>query len=157
MCSEEPSIVEVLFNTQKNDCKISIYPRYWFEELGITKILFNIQMLGSINLLKVCDPRSQAQLRFCLILGKIIVRYQFTQGMWFEEPSMTKVLFDTQMSRNINLSKACGPRSQAQLRFCLILIKMIVRYRFTQGMWSEELGMTKVLFDTQIDSRMRET
>ena len=24
-------------------------------------------------------------------------------------------------------------------------------YQFTQGMWSEEPGMTKVLFDTQID------
>ena len=61
---------------------------------------------------------------------------------------MTKVQFDTQMSGSINLPKACGLRSQAQLRFCLILKKMIKRYQFTQGMWSKEPGMTKVLFDT---------
>ena len=29
------------------------------------------------------------------ILRKISKRYQFTQGMWFEESGMTKFLFDT--------------------------------------------------------------
>ena len=32
----------------------------------------------------------------------MIKRYQFTQGMWFEEPGMTKVLFDTQNNNNNN-------------------------------------------------------
>ena len=36
---------------------------------------------------------------------------------------MTKVLFDIQINN--------------------------LKYQFTQGMWSEEPGMTKVLFDTQ--------
>ena len=43
--------------------------------------------------------------------------------MWSEEPSMIKILFDTQENS--------------------------LKYQFTQGMWSKELGMTKVLFDTQ--------
>ena len=30
---------------------------------------------------------------------------------------------------------------------------MIRKYQFTQSMWSEEPGMTKILFDTQIDSK----
>ena len=42
--------------------------------------------------------------------------------MWFEEPDIAKVLFNTRKS---NLT-----------------------YQFSQGMWSEESGMTKVLFDT---------
>ena len=41
----------------------------WSEELDIAKILFNTQ--------------------------KSNLTYQFTQDMWYEEPSMTKVLFDT--------------------------------------------------------------
>ena len=28
-----------------------------------------------------------------------------------------------------------------------------LKYQLTQGMWSEDPGMTKVLFDTQIDVR----
>ena len=31
--------------------------------------------------------------------------YQFTQGMWLEEPSMTKVLFDTWNNNNMNLNR----------------------------------------------------
>jgi len=31
---------------------------------------------------------------------------------------------------------------------------MIKRYQFTQGMWFEELGMTKVLFDIRTSSRI---
>ena len=41
--------------------------------------------------------------------------------MWFEEPSMTNVLFNIQTSNQ--------------------------EYLFTQGIWSEEPGMTKVLFN----------
>ena len=41
----------------------------WSEELGIAKIQFHTQ--------------------------KSNLTYQFTQGMWFEEPDTTKVLFDT--------------------------------------------------------------
>ena len=41
----------------------------WFEEPGMTKVLF--------------DTKENS------------LKYQFTQCMWFEEPSMTKVLFDT--------------------------------------------------------------
>ena len=56
-------------------------------------------MIRSINLPKTYGPRSQAWLRFCLILRRMI---------W-----------------SINLPKACGPRSQAWLRFRLILRKVI--------------------------------
>ena len=42
--------------------------------------------------------------------------------MWPKQPGIAKVLFNTQKS---NLT-----------------------YQFTQGMWFEESGMTKVLFDT---------
>ena len=41
----------------------------WFEELDIAKVLFNTH--------------------------KSDLTYQFTQGMWSEEPGMTKVLLDT--------------------------------------------------------------
>ena len=41
--------------------------------------------------------------------------------MWFEEPSMTNVLFSIQTSNQ--------------------------EYLFTHGIWSEEPGMTKVLFN----------
>ena len=47
--------------------------------------------------------------------------------MWSEEPSMIKVLFDTQENS--------------------------LKYQFTQGMWSKKPGMTKVLFDTQENDR----
>ena len=53
----------------------------------------------------------------------MIIRYQFTQGMWFKEPDRTKVLFDTQMD--------------------------VMEYKFTQSMWSEESGRAEVLFTTQ--------
>ena len=56
------------------------------------------------------------------ILRKISKRYQFTQGMWFEESGMT-----------------C---------FFLILRKIIKICQFTQGMWSEDPGMTKFQFET---------
>ena len=49
--------------------------------------------------------------------------------MWFEEPGITKVLFNTQKS---NLT-----------------------YQFTQDMWSEDPGMTKVLFDTWNNNNMK--
>ena len=42
--------------------------------------------------------------------------------MWFEEPGIVKVLFNNQKSD--------------------------LTYQFTQGMWSKEPVMTKVLFDT---------
>ena len=41
----------------------------WSKELDIAKVLFNTQESD--------------------------LTYQFTQGMWSDEPSMTKVLFDT--------------------------------------------------------------
>ena len=41
--------------------------------------------------------------------------------MWYEEPGIVKVLFNTQKSNFI--------------------------YQFTQGMWSDEPGMTKTLID----------
>ena len=47
--------------------------------------------------------------------------------MWSEEPDMTKVLFNTQMSNQ--------------------------EYKFTQGIWFEEPGMTKVLFNTQTSNK----
>ena len=50
---------------------------------------------------------------------------------------------------SINLPKACGPRSQTQLMFCLTLRQLTQKYQFTQSMWFMESGMTKVLFDTQ--------
>jgi len=44
----------------------------------------------------------------------MIKRYQFTQGMWLEDPGMTKfLLILRKISRSINLLKAYGPRSQA--------------------------------------------
>ena len=42
----------------------------WFEDPGIAKVLFNIQI--------------------------DVIEYQFTQGMWFRESNMTMVLFDIQ-------------------------------------------------------------
>ena len=42
--------------------------------------------------------------------------------MWFEEPGMTKILFNTWIDD--------------------------LKYQFTQGMQSEDPGMTNVLFDT---------
>ena len=42
----------------------------WSEDLAIAKVLFNIQI--------------------------DVIEYQFTQGMWFGESNMTKVLFDIQ-------------------------------------------------------------
>ena len=56
-------------------------------------------MNWSINLPKVCDPRDQACLRFCLILSEI---------KW-----------------SINLPKVCGSRDQAWLRFYLILKQIV--------------------------------
>ena len=47
--------------------------------------------------------------------------------MWFEEPGMTKILFNTQTSNQ--------------------------EYQFTQGMWFEEPGITKVLFNIQISNK----
>ena len=47
--------------------------------------------------------------------------------MWFEEPSMTNVLFSIQTSNQ--------------------------EYLFTHGIWSEEPGMTKVLFNIYISNR----
>ena len=68
----------------------------WPERPGVAKVLLTLRKMSlSINLPKFCGPRDQAYLRFYLTLRKMIERYQFTQGMWFEEPSMTKVLFDT--------------------------------------------------------------
>ena len=32
-----------------------------------------------------------------------------------------------------------------------------LEYQFTQGMWYEQLGITKVLFDTQTNSRTHDT
>ena len=49
--------------------------------------------------------------------------------MWFEEPGIAKVLFNTQESNLI--------------------------YQFTQGMRPEESGMTKVLFDTWNNNNMK--
>ena len=43
--------------------------------------------------------------------------------MWFEEPDIAKVLFNT--------------------------YKNILEYQFTQVMWSEKLDMIKILFDIQ--------
>ena len=56
-------------------------------------------MNWSINLPKVCDPRDQAWLRFCLILSE--------------------------MKRSINLPKVCVSRDQAWLRFYLILKQIV--------------------------------
>ena len=50
----------------------------------------------SINLPKACGLESQTWLIFCLILKKRSLEYQFIQGMQFEEPDMTKFLFDIQ-------------------------------------------------------------
>ena len=47
--------------------------------------------------------------------------------MWFEEPGMTKILFNTHTSNQ--------------------------EYQFTQGMWFEEPGITKVLFNIQISNK----
>ena len=47
--------------------------------------------------------------------------------MWFEEPSMTNVLFSIQTNNQ--------------------------EYLFTHGIWSEEPGMTKVLFNIYISNR----
>ena len=51
----------------------------WFEELGITKVLFNTQ---------------ESNLTF-----------QFTQGTWFKEPGMTNVLFDIWNNNNMKLNR----------------------------------------------------
>ena len=56
-------------------------------------------MIWSINLPKICGMRSQAWLKFCLILKQII--------------------------ESINLPKVCGPRNQAWSRFCLTLKQII--------------------------------
>ena len=50
--------------------------------------------MESVNLPKACGLKSQAWPMFCLTLRNN-VKYEFTQGMWFEEPGMTKVLFNT--------------------------------------------------------------
>ena len=47
--------------------------------------------------------------------------------MWFKEPGIAKVLFNTQIGN--------------------------LKYQFTQNMWSKESGMTKVLFDIQTNGR----
>ena len=46
--------------------------------------------------------------------------------MWFVEPCMTNVLFDT--------------------------YKNNLEYQFTEGMWFEETGMIEVLFDIQTNN-----
>ena len=51
----------------------------WSKESDIAKILFNTQ--------------------------KSDLTYQFTQGMWSENPGMTKVLFDTWNKNNMKLNK----------------------------------------------------
>ena len=67
----------------------------WFEEPGMTKVLFKFkQVTKNINLPKICGPRNQVLPMFYLIFK--------------------------QVTNNINLSKVCGPRNQAWSRFCLI-------------------------------------
>ena len=50
--------------------------------------------MKSISLRKVCGPRRQAWPRFCLILKQ--VAQNINHGIWSEDPSMTKVLFNVQ-------------------------------------------------------------
>ena len=48
----------------------------WSEELGMTICLILKQIIRSINLPKVCDPKSQTWPKFCLILKQIIYTTQ---------------------------------------------------------------------------------
>ena len=42
MWSEDPSIAKVLFHTQKSNLTYQFTQGMWFEELGMTNVLFDI-------------------------------------------------------------------------------------------------------------------
>ena len=83
-------------------------------------------MIRSINLPKTYGPRSQAWLRFCLILRRMIWSINLPKACGPRSQAWLRFrLILRKVIWSINLPKACGPRSQAWLKFCLILRKMI--------------------------------
>ena len=80
----------------------------------------------SINLPKVCDPRSQAWSRFCLILKEIMRSINLPKVCGSRSQTWPMFyLISTQVIWNINLPKVCGPRNQAWPSFYLIFIPVI--------------------------------
>ena len=96
MWPERPGVAKVLLTLRKMSLSINLPKVCGPRDQAYLRFCLTLRKMSlSINLPKFCGPRDQAYLRFYLTLRKMIERYQFTQGMWFEEPSMTKVLFDT--------------------------------------------------------------
>ena len=117
-------ILDILTNTlsDAHECpfahvtimKVSAIHHGWF-------YLILKQITRSINLSKVCGPRSQTWLRFCLTLRRMRWSINLPKACGLRSQAWLRFCLTLRKMRwNINLSKVCGPRSQTWPRFYLI-------------------------------------
>ena len=91
-------------------------------------VLFDIYInnMKSINLSKICGPRSQIWPRLCLTFRKTIENINLPKICDSRSQTWPRFyLIFKQIIRSINLPKVYGLRNQAWPRFCLTLRKMI--------------------------------